>query len=477
MVGQQSQGEVALSFRDPDGFVFRAGPRIFRCVFPHAVEGLRAFLASAFAAERIASGDLIATTPVSPGDAPELPLQCEAPRESLIVEHRPIPFPNYPYEWCPEMLQAAGSLTLDLAGAALKEGFGLKDGTPYNIMFDGPRPVFLDVLSFEPRDPLDPIWRPYSQYVQTFLYPLLANRYLGLRIDEILLSHRDGLEPERLRSLCSIGLSLRPPFLSLITLPALVSRATHDAGSQRFRAWKAKDPEEASFLMRRVFGRAAKMLRQIPRRRSNPVTRYRFSHNYSQPEMARKEAAVTEFLVDSHPRDVLDIGCNTGYFSLLAARIGARVVAIDRDPACIGELWTAAGEGHAGVLPLVVDIARPPGSCGWLNAEHLSFLERARGRFDCVLMLALVHHLIVNERAPLHSIFELVAGFTRRAALIEYIEPSDPQFQRILRGRDALHRDLTRATFEAAALRYFRIRVRSEISATRTLYVLDKASP
>ena len=134
----------------------------------------------------------------------------DLPEGSLILEHRSIPFPNFPYEWPPEMLRAAAELTLRLAQAALVDGFGLKDATPYNIMFDGPRPVFLDVLSFERRDQLDPIWRPQAQFIRTFLYPLLANRYLGLQMDEILLSHRDGLEPERMRQMCPLGGSFVP---------------------------------------------------------------------------------------------------------------------------------------------------------------------------------------------------------------------------------------------------------------------------
>ena len=67
------------------------------------------------------------------GEYPEL----GASREAGVWEHERIPFPSFPYEWPPEMLEAAGSLTLDLAEAALEEGFGLKDATPYNVLFRG----------------------------------------------------------------------------------------------------------------------------------------------------------------------------------------------------------------------------------------------------------------------------------------------------------------------------------------------------
>ena len=112
---------------------------------------------------------------LAPGD------QC-LPAGALVFEHRPASFPNYPYEWAPEMLLCAAGLTLRLAFAALDHGFGLKDATPYNIMFEGPHPLFLDILSFTRRDPLDIIWQPYAQFVQIFVYPLLVNRYFGIRL-------------------------------------------------------------------------------------------------------------------------------------------------------------------------------------------------------------------------------------------------------------------------------------------------------
>src|SRR5512142_67135 len=96
-------------------------------------------------------------------------------------------------------------------------------------MFEGVRPVFLDVLSFERGDPLSPIWRAYAQFVQTFLYPLLASRYVGLRLDEILLANREGLPPERLRALLPLTALLRPSILSLVVVPAAISRRSSGA--------------------------------------------------------------------------------------------------------------------------------------------------------------------------------------------------------------------------------------------------------
>ena len=49
--------------------------------------------------------------------------------------------------------------------------FRTAHGTPYNVLFRGPEPVFVDVLSFECREGGDPTWLPYAQFVRTFLLP------------------------------------------------------------------------------------------------------------------------------------------------------------------------------------------------------------------------------------------------------------------------------------------------------------------
>ncbi|SRR5579883_10356 len=467
---------MQLSFRDPDGFIFHSGDRIFRCVLPHAVTDSRLFLSSRAAAAWMAERCLPATRVVNGDSAwqPAAAMRHAIPAEALVLEHERIRFANYPYEWAPEMLHAAGELTLRLAREALAADFGLKDATPYNIMYEGPKPVFLDVLSFQKRQAREAVWRPYGQFVRTFVYPLLASRYFGLRLDEFFSVHRDGIEPERLVRLCPAWRLLLPPFLGAVTIPSVLSRRESES-PERFRPRPARTAEEAKFLLGRLFARATHLLhRAAPRRPRADETYAGCEHSYGASEFQEKERFVADVLERLRCSAVLDIGCHTGRFSLVAARTGARVVAIDKDPAAIGTLWNTARRDNADVLPLVIDIARPPGACGWANAECPSFLDRVRGGFDGLLMLALIHHLLVNERIPLDRIFELAGDLTTRSAVVEYIDPVDPQFQRIARGREALHRDLTPGSFEAALRRHFQVVDWRQITPTRRVYVLEK---
>ena len=204
---------------------------------------------------------------------------------------------------------------------------------------------------------------------------------------------------------------------------------------------------------------------------------YNDSCSYTGTNFSAKEKFVSTALAEFKPGRVLDVGCNTGHFSDLAARQGAEVVAIDTDLGCVGALCQTAREQNLNILPIVVDLCRPSAAKGWRNRECSSFLERAKGAFDAVLMLAVLHHVLVTERIPLDEVLDLAAELTRDLLLIEFVEPEDKMFQTIARGREHLHADLTITAFEAACRRHFHI-VRSEhMEGThRRLYLLRKVT-
>jgi SAM-dependent methyltransferase len=177
------------------------------------------------------------------------------------------------------------------------------------------------------------------------------------------------------------------------------------------------------------------------------------------------------------PRRVLDVGCNNGFFSSIAARAGAGVVAIDSDPVVVGNTWRQARAESLDILPLVVNLTRPTPAVGWRNSECPSFLDRARGAFDAVMMLAVLHHILVTERIPLAEVVDLAAELTTDLLVIEFIAPQDSMFKRLTRGRDHLYADLSVAGFEGAFRERFDIlRVAHVDDTFRWLYLLRKRS-
>jgi 2-polyprenyl-3-methyl-5-hydroxy-6-metoxy-1,4-benzoquinol methylase len=469
------------SFRDPAGRLLIVGNRVLRIINKSAENDFDAFLASNVAKKFAAAGSLVRTDH-------HLDAGCEAllfddverrgfsSEAHSLVEHERIPFQSFPYEWSPEMLSAAAHLTLDLAESALAEGFGLKDATPYNILFRGPRPVFVDLLSFERRDERDPIWLAYAQFVRTFLLPLLANQYFGLRLDQLFLTHRDGLEPEEAYRLCSPLRKLSPPFLTLVSIPRWLA-AQHTVSQENIYSKRRLDrAKQARYVLERLFKRLRRQLERVAQpnaSRSEWLDYMRLSDDADVNYICQKQSFVEDALFEFRPRRVLDVGCNTGFFSRLAVRCGASVVAVDQDPAVIGELWRQSSAESLDILPLVVDLTRPSPSVGWRNRENPSFLNRARGAFDALLMLAVVHHMLVTERIPLEEIIDLAAQVTSDLLIIEFVAPDDPMFRRLARGRDHLFQDLTNETFRGACLKRFQIvRARQLARTSRWIYLL-----
>jgi SAM-dependent methyltransferase len=472
--------DLAASFRDPAGAVFAFEGRIFRVVNAAGVDDLTAFLNAPSAQVAVRSGTIVRSDLLSGEilERPAIRAIFEHAGGRLLLEHERIAFPSFPYEWPPEMLYAAGELTLDLAQLLLADGIGIKDGTPYNILFRGPDPVFIDVLSFERRHPGDPTWLPYAQFVRTFLLPLLANRHFGLGLDQILTTRRDGLEPEEIYRWSRPTQRLKPPFLSLVSMPTWLG-GKHDQDDQSIYRKKTLDnSDKARFILDALFNGLRRSLRKVAPKagKSSAWTDYMASNNnYSADHFAAKQSFVKEALAEFAPRRVLDVGCNTGHFSALAAKSGAAVVAIDYDPVVAGSVWRNARAEKLNILPLVVNLTRPTPSTGWRNREWPSFLERARGAFDGVLMLAVIHHMLVTERVPLAEILDVAAELTTRILIVEFISPEDSMFRRLTRGRDELHKDLTVEVFEAGCRRHFEIvRVQHVENSTRWLYLLKK---
>jgi SAM-dependent methyltransferase len=443
---------VFVSFRDPAGKVLRGGGRVLRAVRPASAVELEEFLATGTAREAMQTGKLVRSMRVKLDPADGLLVSSEA-----IYEHERILFPSYPHEWPAEMLAAAGALTLELFRSALREGFGLKDATPYNILFSGPRPVFVDVLSFERRQPLDATWMAYAQFVRTFLLPLAAYRHFGLAPAHNFTGKRDGLEPDALYRWAGLRKRLTPPLLNLVTLPKWLGGKTT---AESYHPKPAASAEEAQFILDHLLRNCERQLKKLAPRGDPQSVWSGYLQNkslYSAAQLAAKEQFVRQALDLAGPRTVLDIGANEGRFSLLAARQGASVVAIDSDPAVVGALWREAQRQDLDVLPLVVDLTRPTPAIGWRNQECDSFLDRSHRSFDLVMMLAVLHHLLVTERVPLEEILSLAAELTRDYLLIEFVTPEDPMFQHIVRGREALYGDLTFERFEGVAASHFEL--------------------
>jgi SAM-dependent methyltransferase len=457
-----------FTFRDPAGELRLTARHALRRVRPSSADETRAFLQSDLCAQLERSGDLVPTRIASSVDHPSIS------GSDLWLEHPRIDTITYPWEWTPGQWQAAAELTLRVAQQAIEAGWTLKDATPLNVLFNGPIPVLVDVLSFERRDPHVSTWLAYGQFVRTFLFPLVAAKYLHWPL-EATLFRRDGYEPAQLYQALPLRHRLNPALLDVVTLATLFERRARTPRPSR-RASSATDPELAAHILQKRIARLAKQIRHTARTRDRSQwSEYtKTAAHYRPADVDDKREFVRNVLQRCGPMRVLDLGANTGAFSLLAAECGAEVVAVEMDSAALEVLWRAAAKQRQPITSIVANIARPTPAAGWLNREQLSLLERLAGKFDMVLMLALIHHLILREQLPLAHIADLCRALTHRWLVLEWVPPADPMYQEWLRGRGELYGHFTERDLTDAFASHFAVSDRCELLNGRVLLLLER---
>ncbi len=449
----------ALSFRDPAGRVRVSEETVLRLVSTDGAQAWELYAQSPTLDHFRKEGRLI--TFESTAHEHHAPFPASARDKAYgLYKHPKISFPNYPHEWPSAMLAEAGHLTLDLAEALLSENAQVKDATPFNVMFEGPCPVFIDALSFERREPADALWLAEAQFLRTFVFPLLYAGRLKMPLASVFLSNREGLTTDQALGLLGPFERWKPSVLLAITLPALLDRRAKTTWTEKgVKAVRAQErtPQEALYILGALFKRLRKLLmKAYHESKDSHWSHYGARRHYTDEATAFKKAFVEDCLKNVEPSRTLDIGCNLGEFTRLAASYGA-VVAIDSDPDVVGSLWHMAKEEKLPILPLVQNIAAPTPATGWAYQETTSFLSRAKDGFDCVMMLAVLHHILVSERIPLSDLIDTVANLTTDSLIIEYVDPKDPMFISIARGRDDLFSDLSEASFRHALEKHFMV--------------------
>ena len=454
---------LLASFRDPAGSLEIRPDGAYRFVrAPYDTE-IQAFLDLPLARDLVSSGRLIASEIISR----------DANSQMLLMSHPLVFFSSYPWEWPPVLWRSAAELTLELCRDLLKEAWILKDATPLNVLFQGTEPIFVDVLSVQRVNWDQPVWHAYGQFIRTFLLPMLANTKLGWPLQATLI-RRDGYEPEEIFSALPWSARMRQPALSSVTLPLLLAKFTGSVKVGK-KVGFLNEPDVVKEILLKSLTRLERQIRRIPLTPSSSHwSDYTDkSSHYEDQDHTDKRAFVTRALTRSRSSRVLDVGCNTGTYSLLAAELGAEVVAVDSDLQAVDRLCRRAAKN---VLPLCVDIAFPTPAIGWENREYPSFLSRCAGKFDTVMMLAVLHHLLLSSQIPLDHIATLCNHLATRYLIMEWVPPTDTKYIEILRGREAIYSHITERAFRDAFASYFIIIDELTLANGRILFHLQRRS-
>lgn len=443
------------SFRDPSGTVFHVGGKIYRAVAAEASLAFGAARDCGLIDALVERGMLLPASTVDGGVLEE-----HAARAALVLEHPPLPFVSYPYEWGFTAHRRAALLHLDLHLAALEHGFTLSDATAYNVQFIGARPVFIDHLSLR-RYQDGEIWTAHRQFCMQFLNPLLLRARLGVAPNAWFRGALEGIEPEALAPMLSWRDKLSWTVLSHVVLQAAFQRRAGRPDATAARRLKAaRLPLSSLKAMLTALRRAIAGMR--PAGAPTTWADYAVSHGYSDADREMKRGFVADMVGKVRPRQLWDIGCNTGDFAALALESGAGyVIGFDSDHDALDRAFARAEADGLPFQALWLDAANPSPDQGWAQHERRGL--HARAEADALLALALVHHISIGHNVPLGRAVDWLIGLAP-TGVIEFPPRTDPMVQRLLALREDVFGDFTEAKFFAAVSARARI-VRSAMTS------------
>lgn len=457
---------IPASFRDPSGFVFKYEGELYRQVNQEYRDHYQLLMDSGLYGSLVQQGML---TPHEEVESPVADQSCAW----RILKPEPIPLISYPYEWCFSQLKDAALLTLDIQRTALDHGMCLKDASAYNVQFQRGRPVFIDTLSFESYVEGKP-WVAYRQFCQHFLAPLALMAKRDVRLMQLARAQIDGLPLDLTSALL--------PRRTWLNFGLMVHLHLH-ARTQKAFAASHKAPSKTTLKLSRVskvglIGLLDGLRKTITKLDWKPGGTewgdYYNDTNYSDSSFETKRRHIAAFLDDIDPTEVWDLGANIGLFSRIASDRGISTTAFDIDPSAVEINYRQVRKQNKHtLLPLLLDLTNPSPGLGWNSTERDALVDR--GPVDCIMALALIHHLSISNNVPFGRVASFFASLCGHSLIIEFVPKSDSQVQRLLRSREDIFAEYDRGYFEQAFGEYFTIRRAEVIEGTeRILYLMQK---
>jgi len=460
-----TDGRHPASFRDPSGHVFRRDGILLRQVNRGYASEYDQLMGSGLYERLTHQRWLI------PHEEIETAGSEDDAAHFKTLRPEPVDFISYPYEWCFSQLRDAALLTLRIQREALAHDMTLRDASAYNVQFHRGSPVFIDTLSFGHYTDGEP-WVGYRQFCQHFLAPLALMSRRDVRLQQLLISHIDGIPLDLAVSLLPRSSWLNLGLTMHLWMHARFQRRFEAAGSG------ASTPPPARKLTRSAQLNMLQALEGTVRKldwqpEGTEWADYGNADSYDEAALDFKQGVVQQMLAAIGPKTVWDLGANTGRYSRIASLAGARVCSFDVDPACVELNYRQARkEQDEMLLPLRLDLVNPSPGIGWSNRERATLAERSNA--DAILALALIHHLAISNNVPLSDLSQFFARLAPQL-VVEFVPKSDPKVATLLATRDDIFPDYTRAGFEAAFANDWKLVESTEIEGSeRTLYRCER---
>lgn len=448
-----------ISFKDPDATVVKSEKGFTRYIFLRYQEQYDHLMQSGLYDALIKENLLIPHQEIDPdSDDPKIYKQ--------LLPYQ-IPFQSYPYEWSFTQWRKAALAFLKINQIALKYGMILKDGTPYNFYLKGGKAILFDTSSFMFFKEQEP-WLAYRQFCEVFFAPLTLMKYNGARWAKLYMSGLRGLPMK--------FVSKQLPLKSWLNISSLLHIHLHakyegrKGKSGRVNKGFSRKQLEALFDLFKSTIKSWKSAYQFPENWINYYEQDIESEEY----LINKQAIITQWLDETNPKSVIDLGANTGLFSMIASKHAEQVISLEFDDTCVDKIEKEILINKIqNIDTLVGDLSETSPNLGMLNKEYSSLI--VRGKSEMVMGLALIHHLCIGKNLSLSHIVELINKLSSRYVIVEFIPKEDNKVKLLLESREDIFENYSELFLISNLEKYFKIiKTYKYETSKRILFLLEK---
>ncbi|MEZ6046827.1 MAG: hypothetical protein R3C11_14860 [Planctomycetaceae bacterium] len=346
---------------------------------------------------------------------------------ALVLKHRRIPFPHLSVRVEFSSTKVCHDSLLDL-NIRLSRGKGLAttDVHPWNLVFDGTNPCS-STWFVRPAGTDSPGRFIFNQFRTQFWYPLQLMAKGQGRLarspmqESSSRSRKDELPGYHyLWRRCWLKLAKRCGHTRIGRVAQKLARLN------RFHL--QRQPATPSWIKE-----LERWKRRVERLRF-PNQKTFWSHYYAddfpdhqQPaSWSLKQRTVAEVLQELKPATLHDLAGNSGWYSLLAQQLGAKVICSDNDDLALNQLFER--QSHDPSISLAfLNLVNPIGPHGTIDAHGKRLYTSVDDRLqaECLLALGLTHHLVFTEMFDFHFIFGLLSQFTKQNLIVEFVSRED----------------------------------------------------
>ncbi|HLB41661.1 MAG TPA: class I SAM-dependent methyltransferase [Gammaproteobacteria bacterium] len=456
----------AGSFRDPMGHIYESHQRIYRFISEEGRKQYESILSSIDDAVR--QGYLVLSQEISKEHWPT-----NNSNIAYVLEHSLIPYISYPYEWTFYYLKDAALHHLNFQLFLLRRNIVLKDASAYNIQFIGSKPLFIDLLSLAPYHQGN-YWVGHHQFCEQFINPLLLRSILGIPHNHWYRGRLEGITTSDINRIIPLHKKINwNIFIHIVLQNRLNNAATQD---QDKAIKKAKNQKVFPKLVYEgILIQIKKWIQKLEPKHTGKTSweKYADIHTYHADELIKKKRFIADFSNKVKPKILLDLGCNTGDYSLLSLEHGTEyVIGFDFDQTALDLAYHRAKQSSKPFLPLYLDASNPSPDQGWFQAERSGFSKRTRP--DALIALAFIHHLAITKNVPLSQLVNWLVAIAPQG-IIEFIPKGDSTIVKMLALREDIFVDYYQDVFESLLITHAKIVKKETISKSgRILYWYDR---